>query len=129
VGIGVVVGVVGVSNLVRWLLRRHPQPTLGALLGLLLGAVAGLWPFQEGVPPEAEPRASASRSLETAPAEARDPEDWPVAFFRPSPVQVAGSLALVGAGLAATLALSRLGGGMRARRDGPEAEETAARGG
>jgi len=123
VGIGVVVGVVGVSNLVRWLLRRHPQPTLGALLGLLLGAVAGLWPFQEGVPPKTERGPSATRTLETSPAEALDPEDWPVELFRPSPTQVAGSLALVGAGLAATLALSRLGGGLGVRRDEPEGEE------
>jgi len=128
VGIGVVVGIVGVSNLVRWLLRRHPQPTLGALLGLLLGAVAGLWPFQEGVLPEAERGASASGSLEAAPAEAQAPEDWPVEFFRPSPPQVAGSLGLVGAGLAATLALSRLGGGMGARREEPQAGERDATG-
>ncbi len=46
VGIGVVVGVVGVSNLLRWLMDRYEAATLGALLGLLLGAVVGLYPFQ-----------------------------------------------------------------------------------
>ena len=49
VGLGVIVGVVGVSNGLRWLLERYAKPTLGALLGLLLGAVIGLYPFQESV--------------------------------------------------------------------------------
>ena len=52
VGIGVVVGVVGVSNLMKMLLRRYSKPTLGVLLGLVLGAAIGLWPFQGGVAPE-----------------------------------------------------------------------------
>lgn len=51
VGLGVVLGVVAVSNLLRFMLERFRQPTLGVLLGLLLGAVVGLWPFQQGVPP------------------------------------------------------------------------------
>ena len=51
VGLGVAAGIVGVSNLLRWLLDRFRQATLGALLGLLLGAVAGLWPFQQPVEP------------------------------------------------------------------------------
>jgi putative membrane protein len=51
VGLGVVVGVVCVSNLLKLLLIRHEKPTLGVLLGLLLGAVVGLWPFQSAVRP------------------------------------------------------------------------------
>ncbi len=51
VGVGVVVGVVAVSNLLRWLLQRFERPTLGVLLGLLLGAVVGLWPFQQTAAP------------------------------------------------------------------------------
>ncbi|MEM8496248.1 MAG: DUF368 domain-containing protein, partial [Planctomycetota bacterium] len=47
VGLGVVLGVVGVSNLLKWLLERFEKATLGVLLGLLLGAVVGLWPFQQ----------------------------------------------------------------------------------
>lgn len=108
VGVGVGVGVVGVSNLLRWLLERHAQPTLGALLGLLLGAVVGLWPFQEGVPPRAG-EVVKGRVLDAEAAAAVDPEDWAVRIFRPSPGQAAGALALLGAGLAATLLISRLG--------------------
>ncbi|MGI6300647.1 MAG: DUF368 domain-containing protein [Verrucomicrobiota bacterium] len=51
VGIGVVIGVVAVSNLLRYCLHRFENATLGVLLGLLIGAVVGLWPFQQGVAP------------------------------------------------------------------------------
>jgi putative membrane protein len=102
VGLGVVTGVVGVSNLLRWLLHRFEKATLGALLGLLLGAIVGLWPFQQGVPPEADPGGA---------TEQLDPEDWPIEFFAPSGAQLVGSLALILAGLGATLAIDRLGGG------------------
>jgi putative membrane protein len=113
-GLGVVAGVVGVSNLLRWLLHHYEKATLGALLGLLLGAVVGLWPYQEGRPPE--PGALVKGSTVTAENQHLfDPDDWPLVRFEPSPGQVAGSLALVGAGLAATALLGRLGG------DGDEA--------
>jgi putative membrane protein len=45
VGIGVVVGIVGLAHLLKILLHRHERVTLGVLLGILLGSVAGLWPF------------------------------------------------------------------------------------
>ncbi len=42
---GGVLAVVGVSSLVQLLLRRQRSLILGFLLGLLTGAVFGLWPF------------------------------------------------------------------------------------
>lgn len=51
VGLGVVVGIVVVSNVLKWLLSKYERPTLGVLQGLLLGAVVGLYPFQEPVKP------------------------------------------------------------------------------
>ena len=56
VAVGVGLGVVCVSNLVKLLLERHRRTTLGFLLGLLLGSVVGLWPFA-GVPSLAQARA------------------------------------------------------------------------
>ena len=43
--VGMGVGVVGVSNVVKLLLERRRRATLGFLLGLLLGSVFTLWPF------------------------------------------------------------------------------------
>ncbi len=110
VGLGVVTGVVGVSNLIRILLRRFEKATLGALLGLLLGAVLGLWPFQQGVPPRAGEIVK-GQVLTTASVAEVDPDDYPVEFFTPSAAQIAGSLALIAAGFAATQGVSRLGKG------------------
>jgi len=108
VGLGVVAGIVGVSNLLRWLLRRHAAATLGVLLGLLAGAVVGLWPFQEGVMPEVGDVVK-GRALTAATLAELDPEDWPTRFFRPGAVQVAASLALVAAGVLVTAGIARLG--------------------
>ncbi len=108
VGIGVLVGVVGVSNLVQWFLRRYSKPTLGFLLGLLFGAILGLWPFQQGVQPEVGEIIKGSPvTLENR--SDIDAEDWPVRRFSPEPRQVAASIALIFAGLGMTLGIARLG--------------------
>ena len=108
VGIGVVAGIVGVSNLLRWLLDRYAKATLGALLGLLLGAVVGLWPFQHPVEPElgstVKGRVVTAESLAEI-----DQEDWPLATFSPSGGQMASALGLVLFGLGTTLAIARYG--------------------
>lgn len=46
VGLGLVVGLVVLSNLLKFLLDRHHQATTGVLLGLLVGSVLGLYPFR-----------------------------------------------------------------------------------
>lgn len=109
VGLGVVVGVVGVSNLLRWLMLRYEAATLGALLGLLVGAVVGLYPFQAPIPPELG-FMDHGRVLERHELAEVDPKDWPLARFAPGPGQVAGSAALIALGLGVTIAISRLGG-------------------
>jgi len=88
VAAGVLAGIVGVSNLLRWLLARFEQSTLGVLMGLLVGSVLGIYPFQEAVA-KGEPRV----------------------YFTPAVWQVAVGLLLVGAGLAATAIIGRLGRG------------------
>lgn len=109
VGIGVVVGVVGVSNLLKWLLARFEKPTLGVLLGLLLGAVVGLWPFQRSVEPELGVTVLKGQVVTEANLAEFDPEDYPTERFAPSGGQVAGALGLVLAGAGLTLVVSRLG--------------------
>lgn len=51
VAIGAALGIALLSNVLRTLLARRPAPTHAALLGLLVGSVLGLWPFQEAVHP------------------------------------------------------------------------------
>ena len=109
VGIGVVIGIVGVSNLLRWLLQRHPKPTLGALLGLLFGAVVGLWPFQQPVAPLAGDLIK-GRLLSTSEVAEVDPKDWALERFSPTAGQVGSSAALIALGFGATLAIARIGG-------------------
>jgi putative membrane protein len=106
-GIGIVVGVVGVSNLLRWLLSRYEKATLGALLGLLLGAVVGLWPFQQGRPPEPGDVIK-GRVVTEQNAAGFDPKQWPLARFDPSAGEAAAAVGLILAGLGTTLLIGRL---------------------
>ncbi len=109
VGIGVVLGVVLVGNLLEWLLRRYRKETLGILLGLLLGSTVGLFPFQVGV----EPKVGDTVKAQIVTAESLseiDQEDWPTEYYLPTPTQAISSLLLIGVGLATTFGISMLGG-------------------
>jgi putative membrane protein len=108
VGIGVVLGVVGVSNLLRWLLHRYEKPTLGVLLGLLLGAVVGLYPFQAPVLPEL---GFENHGRPVPEAELADipEEDWPLERFTPTPIEFASAAGTIALGLLLTYAISRFG--------------------
>lgn len=108
VGVGVVVGIVVVSNILKVLLERAPKPTLGVLLGLLLAAPIGLYPFKEGVPPEVGSTFEGAVVTEESLAEI-DPKDWPERAFDPSASQIAGAAGLVFAGFAVTMGLALLG--------------------
>lgn len=125
VGLGVVLGVVGVSNLLRWLLAKFEKATLGVLLGLLLGAVVGLWPFQATIEPEVgmtikgqtvvlgqvgDPDVALTTGyVYQGSGEAIDAEDLPTDFFKPSPTQIGSAAGLIVLGLAVTLLVDRLG--------------------
>lgn len=66
VGIGAVIGIVGLSNLLKFLLRKHKDATLGVLLGMLLGSVLGLWPFDRTPPHKALERCTEIQLVEYA---------------------------------------------------------------
>jgi putative membrane protein len=108
VGLGVVVGVVIISNALKWVLARYEETTLGVLLGLLLGAVVGLWPFQEGRPPAPGDTFKGQVMTPETIAEIA-PADYPTRFFTPTGMQIASALGLVLVGFAATLGVARLG--------------------
>jgi putative membrane protein len=126
VGLGVVVGIAAVSHALRWLLERYRLATLGVLMGLLVGAVVGLWPFQDARLPEPGERIK-GRAVEVvrpgSPAPGGPPpvvrfaddgevvavEDLPTTVFTPAPLQVAGAAGLIALGFALTVGVSRLG--------------------
>ena len=109
VGLGMVAGVVVVGNLIQWLLNRYRKATLGFLLGLLIGSVAGLWPFRIGVEPavgdELKGRTVTSENIGEF-----DPEDWHTESFLPSGIQIASSIGLILLGVGITWGVSKIGG-------------------
>ena len=109
VGIGVVVGIAVVANVLRFVLHRYERATLGVLLGLLVAAPAGLYPFREGIQPKVGDVIK-GQTIAT-PEEAADvkPKDWPQRTFTPTAMHLGGSLGLIVVGLGVTLAIDRLG--------------------
>ncbi len=46
-GIGGVVGVIAFSNVIGWLLKKHPNATMALLTGFMIGSLNKLWPWKE----------------------------------------------------------------------------------
>ena len=114
IGVGVVLGVLVVSNLIRWLLHRYREATLGALLGLLLGAVAGLWPFRAPVPHEVGTVLTGTKDgdvtvISEEHALTIDKERWPTQAFKPDSSQILGAIGLVAVGFGVSIAVGWLG--------------------
>jgi len=99
VAVGVAIGLGGVSLILRYLFRRHLAVTGGVLMGVLVGAVFGLWPFREPIQPAIGQ--SLGKLTITPELLANIPkEDWPIAFFTPTLTQILISLGLIAAGIA-----------------------------
>ena len=109
VAIGVGLGVVGVSNVVRRLLADHERATLGFLLGLLCGAVIGLWPFNEPVPPQVGDIVRGVALTTADLVAAVDPEDYRTAKVLPSFAQAFGGSGLGLVGFVTSWGISRFG--------------------
>ena len=120
VAIGAAVGIIGISNLMKWLLRRYPNGTHGFLLGLLAGAVFGLWPFQHYHAPEVGDVIRGVPVTQTWIDDDKNRKYWPLEHFQPGGGQIAGSMALILIGFAASMSICSLGG-----RDEIEPETTS----
>lgn len=115
VGVGVAIGILVVSNLIKIVLERHEQPTLGVLMGLLVGAVFGLWPFQEGVPPRIGELFKGQVLTAEGLAELTA-DKFPTEFYTPTFNDVMMAVGLIGLGYMITTVVSRLGGAKPRRR-------------
>jgi putative membrane protein len=115
VGIGVAIGVLLISNLIKVVLERYEQATLGVLMGLLVGAVFGLWPFQEGVAPKVGEMFK-GQALTAERLADLGPDKYPTEFFAPSFTDVMMAIGLVGIGYMITTLVARLGGAKPERR-------------
>jgi putative membrane protein len=112
VGIGVVLGVVVVSNVLRWVLHKYERVTLGVLLGLIVAAPAGLYPFRDATMPQLGDTVKGElvtfENLEDMQA-SDNAKDWDQHTFAPSAGQITGSLGIIVLGFGATLGIARLG--------------------
>jgi putative membrane protein len=115
VGIGVAIGVLLISNLIKLVLERYEQPTLGVLMGLLVGAVFGLWPFQEGIAPRVGEMFK-GQVLTTERLAELGPDKYPTEFFTPTFTDVMMAVGLVGVGYMITTLVARVGGAQPDRR-------------
>jgi putative membrane protein len=109
VGVGVALGILLVSNLIKLVLHRYEQSTLGVLMGLLVGAVFGLWPFQEGVAPEIG-QTFKGQVLTAERLAELTPDKYPTVFYTPSFTEVMMVIGLIGLGYATTTLVARIGG-------------------
>ncbi len=106
--LGILVGIIVVSNAIRFFLERYRNGTLGVLVGLLVGALVGLWPFRRPVRP-AVGEVFGEEILTEATAAALPVESWPIETFAPSVGQVFVALSLVGLGFVITTIVAWLG--------------------
>ena len=98
------------------MLERYEQVTLGSLMGLLVGAIFGLWPFQEGVPPQVG-EVFKGRVLTAERLAELTPDKYPTEVYTPTFSGVMMALGLIGVGYMITTLVAHVGGAeSKARR-------------
>ena len=119
VGLGIVVGVAVVSNGLELAIRRFPKVTYGALLGLLLGSIVGLWPYQAGVAPKIGDVLNGQQVTELN-IVSFQPQDFRLENYPPAVWQAISAVALIAVGFLITRLIGRIGRRGSADRTGPE---------
>ncbi|MBH00352.1 MAG: hypothetical protein CMN58_08460 [Solibacterales bacterium] len=121
VAMGVALGLVVISNLLKFFLEYFKKQTLGVLLGFLIGAVVGLWPFQHSVTPDPGDVIK-GQVMTSASITALDPGDFPVQRFTPNGGQFAGSVGLIVGGFLLTQMIALIGNRETTSKDVPQGE-------
>jgi len=106
-GMGAAIGIAGVAVLLRWLFKKYPAPTFGLLLGVLMGAFIGLYPFASYVQP-AVGDVIKGVTITAENLASIDKDDWKLKFYSPTLMQFGISIVLIIAGLVAARLLARL---------------------
>ena len=109
IGVGVGIGILVVSNVIRVVLEKYEQPTLGVLMGLLVGAVFGLWPFQEGMPPKVGEMFKGQVLTAERLAELT-PDKYPTELYTPTFSNIMMAIGLIGVGYMLTTLITKVGG-------------------
>lgn len=107
-GVGFALGIAVTAVIMRSLLHKYESATTGVLLGLLLGAVLGLWPFRVGVPPEV---GDVIRGQTLITVEQRDevkPKYWRTEAFTPNPQEIVMATMAAAIGFGTALGVGRL---------------------
>lgn len=105
---GVAVGILLLARVFHRLLSTARKATLGTSIGLLLGALVELWPFQRAVRP-AIGDVHGGRVLDAAALDALPAWRYPSEFFTPTVQEVATALVLFVCGFAITALGARFG--------------------
>jgi hypothetical protein len=84
-------------------------------MGLLVGAVFGLWPFQEGVAPKVGEMFK-GQVLTAERLAGLSPDKYPTEFYAPTFTDVMMAVGLIGVGYMITTLVARVGGAKPARR-------------
>ena len=80
VGLGAALGIALLSNVLKALLARASRPCHGVLLGLMLGSVIGLYPFQQPVHPWLAQQPVRKAVGQVLQAQATEPDDSALAI-------------------------------------------------
>ena len=107
-GGGFVIGIAFTALAMRMLLKKHEATTLSVLLGLLLGAVLGLWPFRIGIPPEVGDVVRGQTIITLSQRDQVKPQNWRTEAFAPSAKEILFSFMAAGLGFCVANGVNQL---------------------
>lgn len=107
-GAGAMLGVLGLSRIFHRLLIRDPRATVGALVGLLVGALIELWPFQKAVAPNVGDIVGGRLMTAQLIAE-MPPERYPIRYYTPDSREIFVASLIFVCGFALTALVARFG--------------------